>query len=64
MPNSTFDRGFLHTASVHWRKLASLPALMTHPAWATVRRYKIDTEGEHACDAWIEHMIALGAKRD
>jgi uncharacterized protein (TIGR02996 family) len=63
MPNSLFERGFLETAHVHWRKLASVPALMTHPAWATVRHYKLDGEGAEACDVWIDHMIALGAKR-
>lgn len=63
MPNSTFERGFLHTVFVHWRKLASVPALMTHPAWSTVRVFRIDPEGQEACDVWIDHMLALGAKR-
>jgi len=62
-PQSLFERGFLALAAVHWRKLASLPALMTHPAWATVRAFKIDPEGERVCDAWIDHLLALGAKR-
>jgi len=63
MPNTTFDRGFLYAVHVHWRKLASLPALMTHPGWATVRRFQLDPEGERLCDPWIDHMLALGAKR-
>lgn len=62
-PKSKFDRGFLSIAHVHWRKLASLPPLMTHPAWATVRQFQIDPEGERACAAWIDHVIMLGAKR-
>lgn len=64
MPNTTFDRGFLYSVYVHGRKLASVPALMTHPAWSTVRSFKIDPEWAEACDVWVEHMIALGAKRD
>jgi hypothetical protein len=36
---------------------------MTHPAWATVREYELDPAGERACDRWLDHMIALGAKR-
>ncbi len=64
MPNSTFERGFLHSVYVHWRKLASVPALMTHPAWVTVRHFKVDPEGAEAVDAWIDHMIMLGAKRE
>ncbi|MBA2543289.1 MAG: TIGR02996 domain-containing protein [Deltaproteobacteria bacterium] len=62
-PKSKFDRGFLSTAHVHWRKLSSLPPLMTHPAWATVQQFQIDPEGERTCAAWIDHMIALGAVR-
>lgn len=58
-----FERGFLARAEVPWRKLAALPALMTHPAWATVREYKLASEGEKLCDRWLDHMIALGAKR-
>ena len=64
IPKSTFERGFLDSVFVHWRKLASVPALMTHPAWATVRKFSLDAEGARACDAWIEHMVALGAKWD
>jgi uncharacterized protein (TIGR02996 family) len=63
-PKSKFDRGFLSTAHVHWRKLASLPPLMTHPAWATVRQFQIDPEGERTCATWIDHLIMLGAKRN
>jgi len=58
-----FERGFLSRAEVPWRKLAATPALMTHPAWATVREYKLASEGEKLCDRWLDHMIALGAKR-
>lgn len=58
-----FERGFLSRAEVPWRKLAAMPALMTHPAWATVREYKLASEGEKLCDRWLDHMIALGAKR-
>lgn len=64
LPKSTFESGFLHTAHVHWRKLSSVPALMTHPAWATVRQFSFDLEGAKAVDPWIDHMIGLGAKRD
>lgn len=63
MAEHVFVRGFLHAARVSWRKLAAAPHLMTHPAWATVREYKIDPEGEQSCDAWIEHMIALKVRR-
>ena len=58
-----FERGFLGRAEVPWRRLAAMPALMTHPAWATVREYKLASEGEKLCDRWLDHMISLGAKR-
>ncbi len=58
-----FERGFLARAEVPWRKLAAMPALMTHRAWSTVREYKLASEGEKLCDRWLDHMIALGAKR-
>jgi uncharacterized protein (TIGR02996 family) len=58
-----FDRGFVVRCEVAWRRLAALPHLMTHAAWSTVREYRIAAEGEQLCDAWLDHMIALGAKR-
>lgn len=58
-----FERGFLFGCRVHWRRLAAAPALMTHPAWATVREYELDAYGEQRCEAWLDHMIAHGAKR-
>ena len=36
---------------------------MIHPAWATVREYTLAQPGERSCDPWLDHMIALGAKR-
>lgn len=59
----SFERGFVYRCKISWRKLAALPALMKHPAWATVREYILDPAGERACDPWLDHMIALGAKR-
>jgi uncharacterized protein (TIGR02996 family) len=61
--NFVFERGFLARAEIMWRRLAERPELMTHPAWATIREYKLAAEGERSCDAWLDHMIALGAKR-
>jgi hypothetical protein len=58
-----YERGFLISCRVAWRKLAATPGLMTHPAWATVRDYELDPDGEQSCDRWLDHMIALGAKR-
>jgi uncharacterized protein (TIGR02996 family) len=58
-----FERGFLFTCKVAWRKLLATPGLVKHPAWATVREYELDPSGEQVCDAWLDHMIALGAKR-
>lgn len=58
-----FEGGFLHACKVDARQLANLPALMTHPAWATVREYQLDTRYDGPCDAFLDHMIALGAKR-
>lgn len=61
--SARFERGFLEFCRVAWQKLAATPGLMTHPAWATVRVYELESAGEEACDAWLDHMIALGAKR-
>lgn len=61
--NARFERGFLYSCKVHWRRLAAAPTLMTHPAWATLREFEIDPDGEQACDRWIDHVIALGARR-
>jgi uncharacterized protein (TIGR02996 family) len=58
-----FDRGFLYRCEPRWRRLAAQPELMTHPAWATVREYRLASDGERSCDRWLDHMIALGAKR-
>jgi uncharacterized protein (TIGR02996 family) len=58
-----FERGFLAACRVAWRKLAASPRLMTHPSWSTVREYELDPAGEASCDPWLDHMIALGAKR-
>jgi uncharacterized protein (TIGR02996 family) len=58
-----FEGGFLYACKVAWRKLAVRTDLMTHPAWSTVREYTLDPDGESACDAWLDHMIAVGAKR-
>jgi hypothetical protein len=58
-----FDRGFLYRCEPRWRRLAAQPVLMTHAAWATVREYRLASDGEGACDRWLDHMIALGAKR-
>ncbi len=59
----TFERGFLFRCKLSWRKLAAAPHLFKHPAWATVREYVLDPAGEKTCDAWLDHMIAVGAKR-
>jgi hypothetical protein len=59
----TFERGFLFRCKISWRKLAAAPHLFKHPAWATVREYVLDPAGEKTCDAWLDHMIAVGAKR-
>jgi len=56
-----FEGGFLFACKVDGR--AMTPALMTHPAWATVREYEIDAAYERMCDRWLDHMIAFGAKR-
>jgi uncharacterized protein (TIGR02996 family) len=61
--NFVFERGFMARCEVMWRRLAEQPALMTHPAWATLHSYKLAPEGERTCDPWLDHMIALGAKR-
>jgi uncharacterized protein (TIGR02996 family) len=58
-----FERGFLSRCEVAWRRLAAMPHLMTHVAWSTVREYRLASEGERLCDVWLDHMIALGAKR-
>jgi uncharacterized protein (TIGR02996 family) len=58
-----FERGFVSRCEVNWRRLAGVPALMTHPAWSTVREYRLNAEGDRSCDAWLDHMIGLGAKR-
>jgi hypothetical protein len=58
-----FERGFLFACKIAWRKLLATPGLVKHPAWATVREYELDPSGEQVCDAWLDHMIALGAKR-
>jgi uncharacterized protein (TIGR02996 family) len=58
-----FERGFLWRCGGQWQTLAARPELMTHPAWATVREYTLASGAERACDAWLDHMIALGAKR-
>lgn len=61
--NARFERGFLYGCKVHWRRLAAAPALMTHPAWATVREFEIEPDGERPCGRWLDHVISLGAKR-
>jgi uncharacterized protein (TIGR02996 family) len=58
-----FEGGFVTRCEVVWRRLGAQPELWKHPAWATVREYKLAPEGERTCDAWLDHMIALGAKR-
>jgi uncharacterized protein (TIGR02996 family) len=58
-----FERGFVHRCEVAWRRLAALPQLMTDPAWSTVREYRLASDGDRLCDAWLDHMVALGAKR-
>jgi uncharacterized protein (TIGR02996 family) len=58
-----FERGFPARCEVVWRRLGAQRELWAHPAWATVREYTLPAEGERDCDAWVEHMIALGAKR-
>lgn len=58
-----FERGFLYACKVDWRRMLTTPGLVNHPAWATVREYDLEPAGELACDAWLDHMIALGAKR-
>ena len=58
-----FERGFVRRCEVAWRRLAALPPLMTHPAWSTVREYRLSPDGDRPCDAWLDHMIAFGAKR-
>ena len=62
-PIVLFERGFLHRAEVSWRRLGALPQLTRHPAWSTVREYKLDYGAGSSCDAWLDHMIALGARR-
>ena len=59
----TFERGFVFRCKISWRKLAAAPHLFKHPAWGTVREYILDPAGEKTCDAWLDHMIVLGAKR-
>lgn len=58
-----FERGFLYACKVDWRRMLATPGLVNHPAWATVREYDLEPAGELPCDAWLDHMIALGAKR-
>ncbi|HEY3803632.1 MAG TPA: TIGR02996 domain-containing protein [Kofleriaceae bacterium] len=58
-----FERGFVSRCEVAWRRLGAMPQLMTHPAWSTVREYRLASEGERLCDTWLDHMVALGAKR-
>lgn len=58
-----FERGFLYACRVNWRGLLASPGLVTHPAWSTVREYSLDDWADPACDAFLDHMIALGAKR-
>lgn len=58
-----FERGFVTRCEVVWRRLGAQRELWKHPAWSTVREYKLASEGERECDAWLDHMIALGAKR-
>ncbi|HEX4451803.1 MAG TPA: TIGR02996 domain-containing protein [Kofleriaceae bacterium] len=58
-----FERGFVARCEVNWRRLAGVPELMTHAAWSTVHEYRLDAAGERACDVWLDHMIALGARR-
>ena len=58
-----FERGFLFFCKIDWRALLATPGLLKHPAWATVREYELAPAGERECDAWLDHMIALGAKR-
>jgi uncharacterized protein (TIGR02996 family) len=58
-----FERGFVARCEVVWRRLGAQRELWKHPAWATVREYKLASEGERECDAWLDHMISLGAKR-
>jgi uncharacterized protein (TIGR02996 family) len=58
-----FERGFLSRCEVAWRRLGAMPQLMTHPAWSTVREYRVASEGERLCNTWLDHMVALGAKR-
>jgi uncharacterized protein (TIGR02996 family) len=56
-----FEGGFVYACKVSGRGMTA--ALMTHPAWSTVREYVLDEKDERTCDAWLDHMIALGAKR-
>ena len=56
-----FEGGFLYACRINPRGMT--PALMTHPAWATVREYVLDTRADAELDRWLDHMIALGAKR-
>jgi len=58
-----FEGGFLYACRVDARALVRTPALMTHPAWSTVREYVLDGSYDRQCDAWLDHMIAFGAKR-
>ena len=58
-----FERGFVTRCEVVWRRLGAQRELWKHPAWSTVREYKLAPEGERECDAWLDHMISLGAKR-
>ena len=57
----TFERGFLASCAIVWKRLS--PALMTDPAWATVREYEISNEAFTPCAPWREHMRTLGAPR-
>ena len=58
-----FERGFLVRCVAQWQILHARPELMIHPAWSTVREYVLASGAERACDAWLDHMIALRAKR-
>lgn len=58
-----FERGFVASCAINWRGLLATPGLVAHPAWSTVGEYRLDAWADRQCDAWLDRMIALGARR-
>ena len=58
-----YERGFVASCTINWHGLLATPGLVEHPAWSTVREYRLDAWADKPCDAWLDRMIARGAKR-